>query len=254
MLFDTHVHLLSSRFDADRESIIRGLAQNGVGLILEAGCEEGPDGSIPIVEKYEMVYASAGIHPHEAKDFTGEDIKRLRQMLSHPKVKAVGEIGLDFHYDFSPRDVQKQIFEMQLELAAELKKPVIIHSREAAKDTLEMLQNYKNRLKTGVMHCYSGSIESAREYLNIGFYISFAGPLTFENARHIREVAAFVPLDRALVETDCPYLTPIPFRGKRNEPKYVRYIAEELARIKGLPYETVEKTTYDNGKTLFDIT
>lgn len=254
MLFDTHVHLLSDKFDEDREAVIAALPENGIGLVLEAGCDvDCSQDCVALCEKYDIFYGSAGIHPHDAKGYKDGDMEKLERMLQHPKMKAVGEIGLDHHYDFSPRDIQKQVFEMQLELAVKTRKPVIIHSREAAKETMDLLCLYYKKLAGGVMHCFSGSVETAKQYLDMGFYISFSGSVTFTNAVTPKEVAAMVPLDRMFVETDCPYLTPVPHRGKRNEPKYVRHVAEEVARIKGLSFEEIENATYHNGKRFFGI-
>ncbi len=253
MLFDTHAHLCAEQFDTDREQTLRRTLDAGVCLYMEAGTSvDDSRRAIELAQTHEGIVCAVGIHPHDAKEAPEQYIVELEALLGLPKCVAVGEIGLDYHYDFSPRDVQKRIFDAQLALAAKLAMPVIIHDREAHKDIFDMLFAYKGKL-TGVMHCYSGSVDYAKKYLDMGFYLSFGGPLTFKNAKTPVEVAQFVPLDRILLETDSPYLTPVPFRGHRNEPMYVKYVVEALAKIKNIPFEKAAEATTENGKRLFRI-
>ena len=254
MLFDTHTHLCASQFDNDREATIQRAVTAGVDLCLEAGTSiEFSRRAVALAQAHEAnIVAAAGIHPHDAKDAPQDFITELQVLLNQPVCVAVGEIGLDYHYDFSPRDIQKTVLDTQLSLAAQMKLPVIIHDREAHADILAMLTRYKGQI-IGVMHCYSGSVEDADKYLDMGFYISLGGPVTFKNARRPREVAAYVPIDRLLCETDCPYLTPVPHRGKRNEPMYVRHVVEQIARIRGVSYEEMAQTTMQNGRRLFGL-
>ncbi len=253
MLFDTHAHLCAPQFDSDRADTIRRAIDAGVGLCLEAGTSiEFSRRAVELAKAHGIIVAAAGIHPHDAVDAPSDYLDRLKALLHQPECVAVGEIGLDYHYDFSPRDVQKDVLDAQLSLAAECKLPVIIHDREAHGDVLGLLTKYSGRL-IGVMHCYSGSVEDAKKYLDMGYYLSFGGPVTFKNANRPREVAAYVPLDRLLCETDCPYLTPTPYRGKRNEPMYVRYVVQEVARIRNMAFEQLAESTTQNGMRLFGI-
>lgn len=254
MLFDSHAHYNDSRFDGDRDELLMSMSENNVGLIMNScsSLEEMED-ILGICEKYDFVYASAGIHPHEAEGLRMADMDRLREYLNHPRVKAVGEIGLDYFYDFSPRDVQKKWFAQQVDIAAELGMPVIIHDRDAHKDCMDILREHNIRDAGGVFHCYSGSAQMAREILDWGMYIAFGGTLTFKNAVRAVEAAEYVPLDRILIETDSPYLTPEPHRGKRNSSLYVHYVAEKLAEIKGVSAEEIERVTFENAKRCFGI-
>lgn len=254
MLFDTHAHYTDERFSEDVDEILSSMPANNVGLIMNS-CSDIPeiDGILALCEKYPFIYASIGVHPHEAEHMTEKDIDILREYAKNPKVKAIGEIGLDYYYDFSPRDVQKQWFARQIELVKELKLPVIIHDRDAHKDCMDILREHNVRECGGVFHCYAGSVEMAREILDWGMYIAFGGSLTFKKSVKPKEVAKYVPLDRIVIETDSPYLTPEPHRGKRNSSLYVHYVAEKLAEIKGLPIEEIENVTWENGKRLFGI-
>ena len=253
MLVDSHAHIDDERFDADRDEVVARALAAGVSLILNVGADMGSSArSVALAEKYSGIYAAVGMHPHDAKDMRETDYTQLEQWTKHPRVVAIGEIGLDYHYDLSPRPVQKEVFLRQLDLARKTGKPFIIHEREAHADSLEIIRSAARGLK-GVFHCFSGSVETAREYLKMGFYISVAGPVTFSKSGKTKEVAKFVPLDRLLVETDSPYLTPQPHRGHRNEPAYVRLVAEEIASLRNLPLEEVAAATTANVRRLFDI-
>ena len=253
MLVDSHAHIDDERFDADRDEVVARALAAGVSLILNVGADMGSSArSVALAEKYPGIYAAVGMHPHDAKDMRETDYTQLEQWTKHPRVVAIGEIGLDYHYDLSPRPVQKEVFLRQLDLARKTGKPFIIHEREAHADTLEIIRSAARGLK-GVFHCFSGSVETAREYLKMGFYISVAGPVTFSKSGKTKEVAKYVPLDRLLVETDSPYLTPQPHRGHRNEPAYVRLVAEEIASLRNLPLEEVAAATTANVRRLFDI-
>lgn len=252
MLFDTHVHLLDERFDGDREAVLAQLTGQGVENVVEASSDlENSIHAAAFAREHHIVHAAVGIHPHSASDWNGQAEAELRTLLKEPKVVAVGEIGLDYHYDFSPREKQKEVFEQQIWLALDADMPIVVHSREATADTLEILKKYPG--VRGEMHCFSGSAETAKELVKMGFYIAFGGALTFKNARKTIEAAQAVPLDCLLVETDCPYMTPVPFRGKRNEPAYVRYVAEKLAEIREIPAEEIVRITEENAKRFFGL-
>lgn len=253
MLIDSHAHIDDKRFDSDRAEAIARLAENGVAAMINVGADmDSSARSISLAEEYSQIFAAVGIHPHDAKEACGSDYDQLAEWAGHSKVVAIGEIGLDYYYDLSPRDVQQQVFISQLDLARQLHKPFIIHDREAHGDILAIIKKEARGLK-GVFHCYSGSLEMAKELLQLGFYVSFAGPVTFGNASKLKEVAAAVPLERVLVETDSPYLTPQPYRGRRNEPAHVRLVAEEIARLKGLDPTAVAVATSSNVERLFGI-
>ena len=254
LLFDTHCHLDDRRFDEDREELLNGLPGEGVYACLSCGSDLASSrASYDLSRQYNYIYAAAGIHPHEAAKANDGDLDKVTELLSQPKVVALGEIGLDFHYDFSPRDVQKKFLIDQLELAYAMKKPVVLHVREAQGEMTSVLMERKGRLPGGVLHSYSGSAESARQYLDLGFYISFSGSVTFKNADNLQRAAKAVPLDRLLIETDSPYLTPVPFRGKRNNPALVRHVCEKLADLFDMPYEAMARTTLENARRLFGI-
>jgi TatD DNase family protein len=252
MLFDTHAHYDDEKFDADRDEILSSMAENGVELIVDpasdiASAERARD----IAEKYGFVYFAAGVHPHEAESAAPRYLTSVRELASHKKCVAIGEIGLDYHYDFSPRDVQKRVLDEQLALAMELNKPVIIHEREACSDCMDILRQYKGI--RGVVHCYSGSWETAQELLCMGWYISFTGVVTFKNARRPVEVAQKMPLDRLMIETDSPYMAPVPMRGQRNSSLFLHFIAERIAELRGMETEELIKITTENGKRFFNI-
>lgn len=254
MLFDSHTHINDEKFDVDQEEIILAAFNSGVNLMMLPGADlESSMSAVEIAKKYEMVYAAVGVHPHDAESMDDLTLDMIRALSKNSKVKAIGEIGLDYHYDFSPREIQKKWFRAQLILAKQLGLPVIIHDREAHQDVFDMLDEV-DAYETGViMHCFSGSVELAQEYLKRGAYISIAGPVTFKNARKSQEVAMIVPMDRLLIETDAPYLTPTPFRGKRNEPKHVRLVAQKIAEIRGFDFDYVANKTYENAKRIFQI-
>jgi len=254
MLFDTHAHLDDHKFDNDRDNVIKQCREEGVELILNAGADvETSVKSIALAKEYDFIYAAVGVHPHSASDMDEDTISVLASLAENKKVRAIGEIGLDYHYDYSPRDVQKRRFIEQIDLARQLKLPVIVHDREAHGDIMDIFK--KNRIKEvgGVLHSFSGSAEMALECLRLGLYISISGPVTFANAKKTIEAVKEVPMDMLLIETDSPYLTPVPHRGKRNYPGYVRYVAEKVAEIKGLSYEEVAQKTNENGRRLFGI-
>jgi len=254
LLFDTHCHLDDPRFDEDREALIGGLPAEGIDACLTCGSDLATSrAAIALAERYPFVYAAAGIHPHEAAKAGPEVMETLGQLLQHPKVVALGEIGLDFHYDFSPRPVQREILLNQLALAREKKKPVVLHVREAQGEMLSLLGDLAGRLPAGVLHSYSGSAESARQYLQMGFYISFSGTITFKNAENVRRAALAVPLDRLLIETDCPYLAPVPHRGKRNNPALVRHVCAQLAALFEMLPEEMARITRENARRLFGL-
>jgi len=256
VLFDSHVHLDTRAFDDDREAVISRARQSGVDLMLEiAGSDVGEgslDRGIKLAEDFDFIYAAIGLHPHEASIFNKDLEQRLITLSSHPKVVAWGEIGLDYHYNYSPPEVQRSVFKRQLEIAANRSLPVIIHTREAEDETIEILSEFSPSL-SGVMHCFTGSTKLAEAALNLGFYISFSGVLTFKNAGELREIASQAPLDRLLVETDCPYLAPVPHRGKRNEPAFVVETAKEIARLRSVSFETIAEATTSNSQRLFGI-
>ncbi len=254
MLFDSHAHYNDEKFKEDVDELLSSMPENNVGLILNSCSDisEIPD-ILKLCEKYPFIYASIGVHPHEVENLTEADMDVLKEYSKHSKVKAIGEIGLDYFYDFSPRETQKKWFARQVELAKELKLPVVIHDRDAHKDSMDILREHNISEVGGVFHCYAGSVEMAREILGWGMYIAFGGSLTFKKSVKPKEVAAYVPLDRIVIETDCPYLTPEPHRGKRNSSLYIHYVAEMLAQIKGVSVETIENATFENAKKLFKI-
>ena len=255
MYFDTHAHLDDARFDGDREALLERMRAEGIDPCMTVGANmEMNEKAVALAQRYPgTLYAAVGIHPNDAPELTEEALGRLRAWAKLPCVKAWGEIGLDYHYDDVPREVQKAVFLRQLDeaLAAEL--PVILHIREAHGDALELLRARRGRLPRGVAHCYSGSWESAREYLDLGFDISFTGSVTFKNATRLAEVSDHIPLDRLLIETDCPYMAPVPLRGKRNDPRNVRLVARFLAERRGMDVEELARITAENGKRLFSI-
>jgi TatD DNase family protein len=255
MLIDTHAHLDDSSFDNDREAIIRRAFDSGLNYIISIGSDiPSSRRTIDLAEQYDNIYATVGLHPHEAKkwdDRIYEELKKLSQ--SSRKVVAVGEMGLDYHYDNSPRNVQQEAFRQEIRLSREIGLPIVVHTREAEEDTMAILTEEKASEVGGVMHCFSSSRELALRCLDMGFYISLAGIVTFPKATELQNLVTELPLDCILVETDCPYLTPIPHRGKRNEPAYVRHTAEKVAQLKGLTPAEVAKVTSGNAKRLFKV-
>jgi TatD DNase family protein len=251
VLVDSHCHLDDAQFDPDREAVIERARAAGVERLLAIGTGGGPpdlEAGIRLAEAWPHISATVGVHPHDASKATPETFERLRDLLAQPKVVGVGEIGLDYHYDFSPRNVQRSVFASQLELAAAAGKPVIIHTREAWEDTMRVLGPGPHR---GIFHCFSGGPEEAARVLELGFYISFAGVVTFPKALNIQEAARVVPADRLLIETDAPYLAPVPRRGKRNEPAFVVETACRLAELRGESFERIAAITTENFARLF---
>ena len=253
MLFDTHAHYDDESFDADRDAVLTALPEQGVGLILNPGCDvESSRKAVRYAAAYPHVYAAVGIHPENCGGCTAGDLDAIRALAQQPKTVAIGEIGLDYYWaENPPRDFQQQVLRQQLALARELALPVIIHDREAHADTLAIVREFPG--VTGVFHCFSGSPEMARELLKMGWYLGFDGPVTYKNARRAPEVAAVTPLDRMLIETDSPYMTPAPYRGRRNDSGYVHLVAEKLAEWKGVTPEEMARVTTENGKRLFRI-
>lgn len=255
MLIDTHAHLDSNKFRKDQYEVITRAAEAGVEYIFNIGADlESSKISVNLSKKYSQIYAAIGVHPHNAKEVTSENLRELHHMTKDEKVRAIGEIGLDYHYDFSPRDIQKRVFRAQLRLAQELKMPVIIHSREADTDTLQILKEEEVEKVGGIMHCFAGDMKMAEECLKLNLKLSFGGVITFKKARITQEVVREIPLEQLLIETDAPYLTPIPHRGKRNEPAYVRIVAEKMAELKGISFEEVARVTSNTAKMIFQIT
>ena len=253
MLFDTHAHMDDRSFDEDREELLAALPGKGISLLMNPGCSyESSLNAIALAEGYDYIYAAVGSHPDVADEVDEALIEKYRNLCSqHPRVKAIGEIGLDYHYEDIPRDIQKRAFRLQMELARELQLPVIVHEREAHEDGLKIVDEFPT--VKGVFHCYSGSLEMAKELIKRGWYIGFTGVLTFKNARKAIEVAANIPLDRIVIETDCPYMAPVPFRGKRNDPGLVCYMANKLAELRGISPEEAARITLKNGKRLYRI-
>ncbi|MDW4524817.1 TatD family deoxyribonuclease [Rossellomorea marisflavi] len=254
MLFDTHVHLNAEQFDEDVEEVIARAKEAGVENMVVVGFDRPTiERAMELVETYDFLYASVGWHPVDAIDMKDEDLDWIEDWTKHPKVVALGEMGLDYHWDKSPEDVQKDVFRRQIRLAKKVKLPIIIHNREATQDIVDILKEEEASEVGGIMHCFSGSPEVAKECVDMNFYISLGGPVTFKNARKPKEVAKEIPLEKLLVETDCPYLAPHPNRGKRNEPAYVRLVAEQIAELKEISIEEVEAATTRNAKKLFNI-
>ena len=254
MLFDTHVHLNAEQFDEDVEEVIARAKEAGVENMVVVGFDRPTiERALELVETYDFLYASVGWHPVDAIDMKDEDLDWIEDWTKHPKVVALGEMGLDYHWDKSPEDVQKDVFRRQIRLAKKVKLPIIIHNREATQDIVDILKEEEASEVGGIMHCFSGSPEVAKECVDMNFYISLGGPVTFKHARKPKEVAKEIPLEKLLVETDCPYLAPHPNRGKRNEPAYVRLVAEQIAELKEISIEEVEAATTRNAKKLFNI-
>lgn len=254
MIFDTHAHYDSGGFNADREEILAALPGGNVGLVVNPGCDvESSRMAVALAEKFPHVYAAVGIHPSDCAGTDETAYEALRELAKHEKVVAIGEIGLDYYWDTNPpREFQQEVFRRQIQLALELDLPVCIHDREAHGDSLAMVLEYPEL--RGVFHCFSGSPEMAQELLKRGWYLGFDGPITYKNARRSPEVVAITPLDRIVIETDAPYLTPVPFRGKRNDSRYLSYVVEKLAEWKGVTVEEMERITWENGARLYGLT
>lgn len=253
MYFDTHAHYDNGAFRADRDEVLRSLPGHGIELALCPGCDlDSSRACVALAQQYPFVYAAVGIHPHDAGGVPDDYIAQLEAMAAHPKVMAIGEIGLDYYYNHSPREVQREVFDAQLALAAALGLPVVVHNREAHADCLAAVRA-RSDVPRGVYHCYSGGVEDAKTLVSMGWSLSFTGALTFANARRALEVIQWLPMEHIMIETDAPYLTPVPFRGKRNDSSYVPLVAETIARVKGLTLEEVARITTENGKRFFGI-
>lgn len=254
MYFDSHAHLDDERFSLDRDQVIGDMANCGISLILNIGADlKSSQAVVDLSDRYDFMYAAVGVHPHDCKDMSEEGLEQLRDLTQKPKVQAVGEIGLDYYYDHSPRETQRYWFARQMDLAMEMGKPVVIHCRDAYGDCMDILQRYNISKNGGVMHCYSGSVEIAREVLKMGLHISFAGPVTYKNNIKTIEVVKETPMERLLIETDCPYLSPVPLRGQRNDSRNIIYVARKIAEIKDVSEEEIARITKQNGMRLFQI-
>jgi TatD DNase family protein len=251
---DSHAHLDDKAFDEDRDKVIDTLKDNNIELVLDPGSDlDSSKAAVELAGKYPFIYAAVGCHPHDSKFMNGDTMDIFRELAKNKKVIGIGEIGLDYFYDNSDRETQKIWFREQIRLAKELDMPYIVHDREAHEDVFKIMKEENYDGTRGILHCYSSSVEMAKEFMKLGFFISLGGPVTFKKSKTPKLVAREVPLDRILIETDSPYLTPEPFRGKRNEPKYVKYAAEEIARIKEVPVDVVAKKTAENFRKLFNL-
>jgi TatD DNase family protein len=256
MLIDSHAHIQGKEYAGEAAAVIeraRAAAVEQIIAVGGAGDMSSNTDAVALADAFKNIYATVGMHPHDAKDVGPDELQKLKDLTLHPKVIAVGETGLDYYYDHSPRDVQRRVFAQFIHMARETELPIVVHERDAASDGAELLRSEGEGKLRGVIHCFTGNYEAARAYLELGFYISFTGIITFKNAEALREVVRRVPLERMLVETDSPYLTPVPHRGKRNEPAYVRLVAETVAAIKGLTLEEVARATSENTRQLFRI-
>lgn len=254
MIFETHAHYDDEEFDQDREELVSSLPEKGIKYAANIGSNiETSQSTLELTKKYSHIYGVVGVHPNETGELNEDTFALLKKMAEEPKIVAIGEIGLDYHWKEPEPQIQKEWFDRQMSLAKELKLPIVIHSRDAAKDTIDMMNGAGAKEIGGVVHCYSYSLETAKIFLNMGFYLGIGGVVTFKNARKLKEVVEYVPLDRILLETDCPYLAPEPFRGKRNSSLNIPYIVKEIARIKNIDYETITAVTMENGKAMYKI-
>ena len=256
MLIDSHAHIQGKEYAGEIDAVIARAHEAGVEKIIAvggAGDMSSNTDAIALANSFPDIYATVGMHPHDAKDVSADELKELRELAADPKVVAVGETGLDYYYDHSPREVQRRVFAEFIHMARETELPIVVHERDAALDVATLLRSEGEGKLRGVIHCFTGNYEAARAYLDLGFYISFTGIITFKNANALREVVRQVPLERMLVETDSPYLAPVPHRGKRNEPAYVRYIAETIAGIEAKPLEEIAHATTQNVRELFGV-
>lgn len=250
-LFDSHAHYNDEKFEEDREEILKEIYRSGVTKLVNAGYSlESSKSTIQIANSHDFIYSTVGISPNDIADYKKEDLKEIENLAKSPKVVAIGEIGLDYYWNKENKDLQKEVFISQIEIANKLNLPIVIHTREAVYDTLEILKN-NNCNKKGIFHCCPFNVDLVREGLKLGFYISFAGPTTFKNSKNAPEIIKMVPLDKMLIETDSPYLSPEPFRGKRNDSRNVKYIAQKIAEVKQIPLEEVAKATYNNAEKIF---
>lgn len=252
MLIDSHAHLDFRHYNRDREAVIRRAYEEGIGVIINVGADlSSSRASLSLSDKYEGIYSTIGIHPHEARHVQGDVIQQLKELIVQDTVVAIGETGLDFHYNNSPRDIQERVFRTHIRLAHQFQLPLVIHSRESDKRLLEILTEEKAEEVGGVIHCFNGDRSLAQKYLQLGFYLGLGGVITFPKAREIREAIPSLPLSRILLETDAPYLTPIPHRGKRNEPAYLIHVAQEISNLMGIPFHEVAEKTRENTQNLF---
>ncbi|ANX02158.1 hydrolase TatD [Thermoclostridium stercorarium subsp. leptospartum DSM 9219] len=254
MIVDSHAHYDDEQFDTDRDEVLNSIRQQGVVRVVNPSSNlESARKCIELSEKYDILYCAVGIHPHDANEFSKNALESVRKLASFKKVVAIGEIGLDYHYNFSPPELQKECFAAHIQLALELKLPVIIHDREAHRDTLDIIRAERGYMAGGVFHCFSGSVEMAKEVLDLGFYIALGGAVTFKNAKKPVEVAGYVPLDRLLVETDSPYMAPVPYRGKRNNSGYLHEIIRKISEIRNEDFDVIAETTAKNANILFGL-
>ncbi len=250
-IFDSHAHYTDEKFSDDRYALLDALPGQGVIGVIECGCDiEGSRAALVLADKYDFIHAACGIHPHDCCNASGNTKQELTVLLEQKKCVAIGEIGLDYHYDFSPRETQREWFEYQIKLSLELDLPIIVHDREAHEDTMALLKKYRPK---GVVHCFSGSVETAREVIGLGMYIGLGGATTFKNAKKPLEVAAYVPDERLLIETDCPYMSPVPFRGKRCDSTLIPYSAEAIAAVRGVTAQEILNLTAENAREMFCI-
>lgn len=254
MIFDTHAHYDDDAFQEDREELLAGLEAAGIGTVVNIGASiASTKTSLELAERYPFIYAAAGVHPSETAELDEEKMNWLAEMCAHPKIVAVGEIGLDYHWDEPEREIQKRWFREQIRLALRVKLPIVVHSRDAAKDTLDIIKEEKAAEAGGVIHCFSYGVEVAREYLDMGFYLGVGGVLTFKNAKKLKEVVAYMPADRILLETDCPYMAPTPHRGERNSSLYLPLVVKAVSEIKGIPEEEVVAVTEANARRMYRL-
>ena len=256
MLIDSHAHIQGKEYAGEQDAVIVRAHAAGVEKIIVVGGAGDMSSNleaITLADSFANVFATVGMHPHDAKDVGADELRELRELTSHPNVIAVGETGLDYYYNHSPHDVQRRVFTHFIHMARETDLPIVVHERDAAREAAELLRSEGAGALRGVIHCFTGDYGAARDYLDLGFYLSFTGIITFKNAEPLREIVRRVPLERTLVETDSPYLTPVPHRGQRNEPAYVRFVAETIATLKGLSLEEIGRVTSDNVQTLFRI-
>ena len=252
-LFDTHAHILDDQFKEDLDQVIRNIYDN-MALVVNIGCNlEDCPRTVALAEQYDKLYAAVGLHPEDVKTYTPEGWDMICRLAEHPKVVGIGETGLDYYWDTSTKDAQKVLFEQHIDLAKQLHKPLVIHDREAHGDTLDILKRTNAKEVGGILHAFSGSVEMAMEVIKLGFYIGLGGPVTFKNARKAVEVAQAIPLEYLVIETDCPYMAPVPFRGKRNEPMLVQHTAAKIAELRGISVEELIEATYQNGKRIYGI-
>lgn len=254
MIFETHAHYDDEQFDNDRESLLRSLPEHGIAYVVNIGSSiETSKNTIELVNRYSFAYGAIGVHPNEVAELDEDKIAWLKEKTKEPKIVAIGEIGLDYYWKEPEREIQKKWFDRQMALAKEVKLPMVIHSREAAKDTVDMMKAAGAKDIGGVIHCYSYSLETAKIFLDMGFYLGIGGVVTFNNARKLKEVVEYAPLDRLVLETDCPYLAPVPLRGKRNSSLNIPYVIKEIEKIKNIGYDEIVEVTNRNAKTLYKI-